>query len=231
LAQAIYAVAGCKPWSRSAYDELITAYPGRWHYISSPDGLTAETLGDISPRYVFFLHWSWKVPSDITDNFECIAFHMTDVPYGRGGSPLQNLIVRGHKETKITAFRMVEEMDAGPVYLKSPMALDGSAEDIYVRSSRVAAELIRRIIDEEMEPVPQTGETVHFQRRKPSDSEISEITEPEALYDFIRMLDADGYPHAFLKHAGFKYEFRNAVSDDDYIEASVSITRIQDSED
>ena len=40
---------------------------------------------------------------------------MTDLPYGRGGSPLQNLIVRGHKETKISAIKVVKELDAGPV--------------------------------------------------------------------------------------------------------------------
>ncbi len=30
--------------------------------------------------------------------FECVCFHMTDVPYGRGGSPLQNLIIREPQE-------------------------------------------------------------------------------------------------------------------------------------
>ncbi len=37
--------------------------------------------------------------------------HMTDVPYGRGGSPLQNLIARGHTSTKLTAMRMTAEVD------------------------------------------------------------------------------------------------------------------------
>lgn len=32
-------------------------------------------------------------------------FHMTNFPYGRGGSPLQNLMKRGHHTTTITALR------------------------------------------------------------------------------------------------------------------------------
>ena len=46
---------------------------------------------------------------------------MTDLPYGRGGSPLQNLIVRGHKHTMISAIKCVKELDAGPIYLKKPL--------------------------------------------------------------------------------------------------------------
>jgi len=55
---------------------------------------------------------------------------MTYMPYGRGGSPLQNLIVRGYRHTKLTALRMVEEFDAGPVYLKEDLCLEGNAEEI-----------------------------------------------------------------------------------------------------
>ena len=60
---------------------------------------------------------------EIIKRFECVCFHMADVPYGRGGSPLQNLIARGHRETKLTALRMVEDFDAGPVYSKMPLCL------------------------------------------------------------------------------------------------------------
>jgi len=37
----------------------------------------------------------WIILKEIFENYEIILFHMTDLPYGRGGSPLQNLIVRG----------------------------------------------------------------------------------------------------------------------------------------
>ncbi|MFM7827709.1 MAG: methionyl-tRNA formyltransferase, partial [Acidimicrobiaceae bacterium] len=40
-----------------------------------------------------------------------------------------------------------------------------------------------------------------------------EIKSPKSaaeLYDFIRMLDAEGYPHAFINAGEFKVEFRNA---------------------
>jgi len=83
---------------------------------------------------------------------------MTDVPFGRGGSPLQNLIVRGLRETKFTALRMSGEFDAGPVYMKEVMPLEGGAEEIYLRASRLSGEMIERIIRLEPKPAEQKGE-------------------------------------------------------------------------
>ena len=32
--------------------------------------LNIDYLRSISPRYIFFPHWSWKVPSDIIEGFD-----------------------------------------------------------------------------------------------------------------------------------------------------------------
>lgn len=77
--------------------------------LRSREDLFPEKLELLLPKFIFFPHWSWLIPEDIHTRFECVVFHMTDLPYGRGGSPLQNLIVRGHKETKLTALRCVNE--------------------------------------------------------------------------------------------------------------------------
>ena len=219
-----YIVAGSKPWNRRVFDEVIAAYPGAWHYIGQPGELTWESVSSLTPRYVFFLHWSWKVPAEIVSNYECVCFHMTDVPYGRGGSPLQNLIVRGHRRTKLTALRMVEELDAGPVYLREDLSLEGNAEEIYIRSSCLAARMIRHIVEAEPEPEPQVGEPVTFKRREPHESRVPELPDLQTLHDFIRMLDAEGYPRAFLEQAGFRYEFSRAGLYDGRIIADVKIT-------
>jgi methionyl-tRNA formyltransferase len=181
----------------------------------------------MNPRFIFFLHWSWKVPDEIVSGFECVCFHMTDVPYGRGGSPLQNLILRGHSETKISALRMTAEFDAGPVYCKEPMSLEGAAEDIYVRAGEIAARMIARIIREQIAPVPQTGETVIFKRRKPEQSNVAGLKSLSQLYDFIRMLDAEEYPRAFLEAGAFRLEFSRAERVVDRVVAQVTVTPIR----
>jgi len=221
-----YLVLGCQPWNRRVFDEELCRLPGKWFYIGSPEELSRQLVRETSPRFVFFLHWSWKVPEEIVSNFECVCFHMTDVPYGRGGSPLQNLILRGHRETKLAALRMTHEFDAGPVYFKEPLSLEGSAEEIYMRAARLSATMAGRIIQEEMQPVPQRGEVVEFKRRKPHESVISTPASLQELYDFIRMLDAEGYPHAFLEHAGFHFEFTRAAFCEGGLTANVKIVRV-----
>jgi methionyl-tRNA formyltransferase len=220
-----YLVLGCKAWNRRIFDEMLQQLPGRWHYVGSPAEFSSGLVDEISPRYIFFLHWSWKVPDDIVGHYECVCFHMTDVPYGRGGSPLQNLIVSGHRQTRLTALRMSREFDAGPVYMKQPLSLEGGAEEIYWRSARLSAEMIQRIIQREPKPVEQRGTVVNFKRRKPEESEVGAAASLEDLHDFIRMLDAEGYPRAFLKQAGFRFELSRPALYDGRIIADVKITR------
>ena len=96
--------------------------------IEDKKDLKFDKIKSFNPDYIFFPHWSYLIPKEIYENYICIVFHMTDLPFGRGGSPLQNLIVRGIKETKISAIRVEEEIDSGPVYLKEYLSLSGSAE-------------------------------------------------------------------------------------------------------
>lgn len=223
-----YIVAGSRPWSRSIFEKQILGLPGDWQFAGTVAELSAKLTVEPVPRYVFFLHWSARVPDEWLERFECVCFHMTDVPYGRGGSPLQNLIVRGHRETQLSALRMVRELDAGPVYLKQPLNLGGNAEEIYLRAGHLSAAMIARIATEEPKPVPQLGEPTLFKRRKPEQSAIpTELPDLGSVHDFIRMLDAETYPHAFISYGGFRLEFRRASLYDGRIVAEVTITELE----
>ncbi|MDT8384238.1 MAG: methionyl-tRNA formyltransferase [Gammaproteobacteria bacterium] len=166
-----------------------------------------------------------KVPADIWQAHECVMFHMTDLPYGRGGSPLQNLIVRGKAETKLTAFRCIKEIDAGPVYLKENLSLYGTADEIFLRATALSETMIKKIVSENIQPVAQSGEITTFTRRIPADSNVAEITTITAVYDHIRMLDGDGYPPAFLETEHFMLEFSRASLKDDCVLADIRIMK------
>lgn len=223
-----YVVVSSKSWSYKIFCDVIRNNQGKWHFIQSPEDLNIGTIRKINPHYIFFLHWSWKVSNELIKNYECVCFHMTEVPYGRGGSPLQNLIIRGHQTTKITALKMIEELDAGPIYCQENLSLAGNAEEIYIRATHLSAKMIEYIVKKEPKPLEQSGEITLFKRRKPSESEIVEVKSFQQLYDFIRMLDAEGYPHAFFQYMGFQYSFRRAAIYDGRIVADVTITPIED---
>jgi methionyl-tRNA formyltransferase len=193
-------------------------------YISSPEQLTTELIDAIKPKIIFFPHWSSFINSNIHDKHECVIFHMTDLPYGRGGSPLQNLINNKIYDTQISALRCTKEVDAGPIYLKRPLSLFGTAEEIFIRSSEVIGEMIVEIIQKNLIPAEQEGIVTKFVRRIPEQGNLVDITTIEQAFDRIRMLDADGYPNAFIEFGSLKFEFSRASLKTDGIVADVKIS-------
>lgn len=222
-----YVIATSRSWNEILARRLAEKTGHTFHLITRPDELTAERLLALSPRYVFFPHWSHIIPQAVYSRHECVIFHMTDVPYGRGGSPLQNLILRGHSDTRLTALRCQAELDAGPVYLKRPLGLDGSASEIFLRAATIIEEMIEAITREEPTPQPQQGTPVVFKRRTPEESDLTHanVRNLNDFFDFIRMLDADGYPRAFLKVYGHRVEFSRVQLEQDKLVGTFTIYR------
>jgi methionyl-tRNA formyltransferase len=220
-----YIVANIKAWHKKTFQLKQYSDFKDWILIESPDELSIERLSEIQPRYIFFPHWSWIVPDEIINNFECVCFHSSDVPFGRGGSPIQNLIIRGLTETKISALRMVKELDAGPVYLKKDLSLMGCAQDIYEHSAIIISDMMREIAQKEISPQQQTGKAVCFKRRTGNDNILPAEGNLAHLYNHIRMLDADSYPSSFIDHGEFRIEFSKASLKEDMLEAVVRIKK------
>jgi methionyl-tRNA formyltransferase len=221
-----YILLTSKNWHNNLFRSLSESMPSEWMHISQKEEFTSEKLKAIDPEYIFIPHWSHIIPDVIVENYRCIIFHMTDLPFGRGGSPLQNLIDRGFTETKISAIRAGKGIDAGEIYLKHPLSLYGSAEEIFVRSAKVINIMIRKMIDENPQPYPQEGTVITFKRRKAEESDIAPLETIEQLYDYIRMLDCEGYPNAFAEIGNFRIEFsKAAIKADESILANVRITK------
>jgi methionyl-tRNA formyltransferase len=219
-------VATIKSWNCENFSKIKEEYKDyNWYLITNKEELTYDYLNKIKPAYVFFPHWSWIIPKEIYKNFNCIVFHMTDLPFGRGGSPLQNLIERGFYETKISAIKVVGGLDAGPVYLKENLSLHGNAEEIYIRASDITFKMIGEIMEKKPEPVPQEGDVIEFKRRKPEQSELPMTDNLRKIYDYIRMLDAESYPSAYIDRNGLRFEFERASLKEGYIKADVIIKK------
>jgi len=225
-------IATIKTWNIKNAMEFKEKYKDKYdvEIITSRNDFVNFDFSDFSPDIIFFPHWSWKIPKEVYSNYECIVFHSTDLPFGRGGSPIQNLISRGIYETKISAIRVVEEMDAGDIYMKEPLSLYGStAEEIFLRSSKKIFDImIPKILTEQIIPVPQTGEATVFKRLKPEDGKIKKTDNLHKIYDKIRMLDAEGYPKAYIELDNVILEFRRAALYADGIHADVLIRKKDD---
>ncbi len=217
-------IANSGAWFKPDLAEFTEA-DRRFHYLDSPEKLTVDFLSTISPRYVFFPHWNWKIPNSIIERWECVVFHTAPLPYGRGGTPIQNLILRGFQKAPVNALRATAELDAGPIYLSEDVELTGSLSEIFERISRVVPRMIRQIIEVQPEPVEQVGSPEVFTRRAPRESEIKEEDSLKEIYDKVRMVDFEGYPRAYVNFGDNRITFSSASFRNDTLSARVEIKR------
>lgn len=219
-----YIVAAKGEWNKDLFESNSKLFSGDWFYCNSIRELDA-LLNRTAPKYIFFIHWSWIVSSDILEKFECVCFHMTDLPFGRGGSPLQNLIAKGHKDTVLTALKMESGIDTGPVYYKRALSLEGAAKDIYFRVTDLSWQMIAHFVNNNPIAKPQVGNVVNFKRRTPDQSLIPHGLSLEEVYNYIRMLDAPDYPKAFIRSNGCRLEFESAEFIDNKLIAKVTFIK------
>jgi len=153
---------GGPSWARAVW-ERISELPGDWTRYDANINLVNPHVNQF--RYVFFLNYSAIVREPHLSAWECVNLHAAPLPYGRGGGPIENMILRGHTETVITAHRMVEELDAGPIYgTRGPISLAGTKPEILDRFIVPCVDLISRIIATEKQPYQQAGPVVPFRR-------------------------------------------------------------------
>jgi len=221
-------IATTKSWNISNFNSWVAPKGFKKYLITSPKKLTLKYLRKLNPDFIFFPHWSWMIPKKIYDKFECIVFHSANLPFGRGGSPIQNHIIRGIYDIKVCALKVVADVDAGPVYMRKPVNIKtGSAEEVLKKISAISFKMIDKIIKHKPTPKPQCGKIVIWKRRKPEESRIKDILSGRKLYDFIRMLDAESYPKAFVDWKGWRYEFSDAIINKGMVVAKVSAKKLK----
>ncbi len=156
---------------------------------------------------VFFPHWSWVVPDEIIDRFTCICFHSTPLPYGRGGSPIQNMVLNGHRDTQVVALKMTNQLDAGPIYLRQDVSLIGGGEEVFRRIYQTTISMMKSLLTFLPSPTEQEGEVTIFTRRQSDDSKLDMDDSIDNIFDKIRILDVDNYPPAYIEIGDYKLTF------------------------
>ena len=194
--------------------------------IKNKNQITTKYLNKINPDTIFFPHWSYKVNQNIIKKYNCICFHTTPLPFGRGGSPIQNMILKKIKKSPVCAIHMTNKIDSGPIYLKKMINLSGNLEDIFVRISFAIIQMIKILIKKKIVPKKQIGKVVKFKRIKKNQSEIKIEKNINEIFDKIRMLDMDEYPNAYIKKNKFKIFFSKPIKKNKFISCNAKIFKI-----
>jgi methionyl-tRNA formyltransferase len=95
-----------------------------------------------------------------------VNLHFSLLPAWRGAAPVQHAILHGDDITGATTFRLVAELDAGPVFgvLTEPVLSSDTAGDLLARLAAAGAGLLVATMDGiesgELRPVPQPPDGV-----------------------------------------------------------------------
>ena len=95
---------------------------------------------------------------------------------------------------------MSNKIDAGPIFLKKNISLNGNLDQIFERISST----------KKIKPVEQKGKVFFFKRFKKKESEIKNEKNIIEIYNKIRMLDSEEYPKAYIKINKFKFYLSKA---------------------
>ena len=203
------AMIGYRDWAVSIYENISKEFLNfSYLKIYSENDFNRENLEIFNPDLVLFYGWSKIIPDDIISKFTCLMLHPSPLPKYRGGSPIQNQIIRGEKDSAVTIFVMDEGIDTGDIVGQKELSLDGDIPDIFDRMSRIGLELTIKFIMGDYIRIPQdSSRSSYFKRRKPYQSEITQEelvkSSGEYLYNKIRMLTGP-YPSAYIKSSDGK---------------------------
>jgi len=137
-----------------------------------------------------------------------IVVHASDLPQGKGFSPLQWQILNGQNEITLTLFEAVKEVDAGPYYLKDKIKFIGTELYQELRESlgNKIIEMCSNFVDNfnELKPIDQKGVSTYFSRRTIRDDIIDVDKTIREQFNHFRIADNEKFP-LWFEYLGNKY--------------------------
>ena len=109
-----------------------------------------EKIESLKPDLIIVMGYGLKLPKYILDlpSFGCINIHVSLLPRWRGAAPIEHTLLNGDKETGVTIFKIVEEMDAGPIVAKKSITIDSiiNKEELTNELNTCGVMLLREIL-------------------------------------------------------------------------------------
>ena len=176
--------------------------------IESDVGALRDKKGD----YLFLISCSTIIGDDIRKNFRhCVVLHESDLPRGRGWSPMAWQILEGRNEITVSAIKCADPVDSGDIIKQSVLRLDGTElyQDIHRKCFEVKSALLLSVVGDQTldrddaDIIPQRGDATYYRRRTPEDSRINPNQSFAAQFDLLRICEPR-FP-AFFEHRGCRY--------------------------
>jgi UDP-2,4-diacetamido-2,4,6-trideoxy-beta-L-altropyranose hydrolase len=164
--------------------------------------------------FCFYLGCEEIVQADILSKYRNnLVVHESDLPKGKGWSPLTWQILEGKKRIPITLFEASEKVDSGVIYLQDWIEFDGSEliDELRKAQAKITIGLCKQFIKDYPQIFEnarkQAGEESFYPRRFEMDSALDPSQSLEGQFNLLRVVDNQNYP-AFFYLNGHRYLLR-----------------------
>jgi len=208
------AVCAYRDWALKTYDSLVELFPDiKFTLIDTNQKFLELASSENLPKLIFCIGWSSIIKEEFLKERIILGLHPSDLPNFAGGSPIQNQIINGVFNSKMTLFKLSEELDAGPIISKVPLSLEGHIDDIFRRLQLTSTILLRDFLNNYPNNIYQKSQPAKkcLKRLKPEDSEITKDQfynlSAKEIFNMIRCRE-DPYPNCFLRDNSGKLIFK-----------------------
>jgi methionyl-tRNA formyltransferase len=139
-----------------------------------------ERIGDIAPDVGVVVAYGKLLPNPLLDlpRLSFVNVHASLLPKYRGASPIQAAILGGDRETGVVTMRVVEELDAGPIYRQRRVSIgeregaDSLTRRLAAAGGEILVETLRGLAAGSLAASPQNGEPSFCKPVRREDGEV-----------------------------------------------------------
>lgn len=203
----------CSSRAHPVYPALADwcARQGRQHQVALAKSVAqAQDLG--GGDILFLISCHEIVPPRLRALYRAaLVIHASDLPRGRGWSPLVWQILEGRNDIPVTLLEAADPVDSGAIWHQTWLRFQGHELLDEINAALFAAELA--LMDyavanlDSVRPRPQSGEPSYYRRRRPEDSRLDPERGLAEQFNLLRVADPERYP-AFFDHLGQRYVVR-----------------------
>lgn len=162
-----------------------------------------------TPETIIVVDFSQKIgePFLSISPFGCLNIHPSILPCYRGAAPIQRAIINGDLSTGVSVFRLVQEMDAGPLLASSALKIGDDdnfgeiAEKLAVEGSRLLLNGLELFRQGRISFKEQDHENATFAPRiTKAETELSWKYPSKKVHDLVRAMNP--VPGCFLLVSG-----------------------------
>ena len=142
-----------------------------------------------------------------------LLIHESDLPYGKGFSPIQWQILKGKKKIIFSILEAVKKFDSGAIFEKKKIVFKGYElnNDIRKIQGETTLYLVKNFLKDYpkniLKKIPQKGKSTYFKRRNLNDSQLDINKSIKSQFNLLRIVDNEKYP-AFFKYKSKKYKLK-----------------------